>query len=57
MAPQSLSETYKTLCYLPNIFINQNEIYYLQSRVMNQKNGSLAQILAEALSWHVTPGK
>lgn len=57
MAAQLLAETSKTLCYLPNIFINQNEIYYLQSRVMNQENGCLAQILAEPLNWHVTPGK
>lgn len=50
-----LSETYKRLYYLLSIFINWNEIYYLQSRVTNQENGFLAQILAGALSWHVTP--
>lgn len=56
-AVQNLPETYKTLCYLPKIFINQNEVHYLQSGVMNQENGSLAQVLADLLSWHMIPRK
>lgn len=48
---------YGTQCYRPKILITQNKVHNLQPKVMKQENESLAQILAELLSWHMSPGK